>query len=90
MYSWVHGIATPEENDILLTGSNTDDRGMTSPNLAKVSFGLKKSPSPKLPFKYPRLCQQEDHGQDRAGSVSENGVIVTHGEVASATNLAVD
>ena len=46
IYSWVHGIAapeeTPEENDILLTGSKTDDRGMTSPNVAKVETNLQK------------------------------------------------
>jgi hypothetical protein len=42
MYSWVHDIATTEENDILLTGSKTDDRGMTSPNVAKVETNLQK------------------------------------------------
>jgi hypothetical protein len=42
MYSWVHAIATAEENAILLTGSKTDDRGMTSPNVAKVETNLQK------------------------------------------------
>jgi hypothetical protein len=42
IYSWVHAIAAPEENDVLLTGSKTDDRGMTSPNVAKVETNLLK------------------------------------------------
>jgi hypothetical protein len=42
MYSWVHAIATAEENAILLTGSKTDGRGMTSPNVAKVETNLQK------------------------------------------------
>ncbi len=42
----MHAIATAEEtaeeNDILLTGSKTDGRGMTSPNVAEVETNLQK------------------------------------------------
>jgi hypothetical protein len=90
IYSWVHAIATAEENEILLTGSKTDDRGMTSPNVAKVETNVQKLVIGILYQVHMTYLQQEDHGQDRAGSVSETRVLVTHGQVGSATNLPVD